>query len=67
MKMEWFGFWIFMAVFVAADHWIFAQGYESFLQKHKTPEEKEMQRLKIEELRRKVEAPNLNSPTPPVA
>lgn len=55
MKMGWFGFWIFMAVLIAADHWIFSQGYESLFQKHKTPEEKELQRLKIEELRRKVE------------
>jgi len=58
MKMDWFGFWIFLAVFVACDHWIFAQGYDSFLQNHKTAEEKELQRLKIEGLRRKVEASN---------
>jgi hypothetical protein len=40
MKMEWFGFWIFLAVFVACDHWIFAQGYDSFFQNHKTEVEK---------------------------
>ena len=57
--MGWFGFWIFMAVFVAADSWLFSQGYETALQKHKTPEEKELQKLKIEELRKKIEAHNV--------
>ena len=52
--MEWFGFWIFLAVFVACDYWIFAKGYDSFFQTHKTAAEKELQRLKIEELRREV-------------
>jgi len=48
-----------MAVFVAADSWLFSQGYETALQKHKTPEEKELQKLKIEELRKKIEAHNV--------
>lgn len=56
--MEWFGFWIFLAVFVACDYWIFSQGYNSFFQDHKTDAEKELQRLKLEERRRKVEAYN---------
>lgn len=59
--MDWFGFWIFLAVFVACAHWIFAQGYDSFFQHHKTEAEKELQRLKIEELRRKVETSNAQS------
>jgi hypothetical protein len=54
IPMDWFGFWIFLAVLVVCDHWIFAQGYDSFFQSHKTVEEKELQRLKIEELRRRV-------------
>lgn len=53
--MEWFGFWIFMAVFVACDHWTFSRGCDSALQKHKTAEEKELQRLKIERLKREAE------------
>ena len=53
--MKWFGFWIFMAVFVACDHWIFAQGYDSAFQHHTTDAEKELQRLKIEQLKCKAE------------
>jgi len=51
--MDWFGFWIFAAVFVVCDCWVFSQGYDSFLQHHKTPEEKELQRIKIERQRAK--------------
>lgn len=53
--MSWFGFWIFMTVFVACDHWVFAQGYDSTFLYHKTEAEKELQRLKIEQLKRKVD------------
>lgn len=51
--LAWLGFWIFMAVLVACDHWIYSQGRDSFFQAHKSDEEKEFQRLKIEELRLK--------------
>jgi len=50
--MAWFGFWIFWAVVIAADCWIFSQGCDSFFQTHKTDAEKELQRLKIERLKR---------------
>ena len=50
--LAWFGFWIFAAVLVVCDHWIFSQGYDSLLQKHKTEVEKELQRLKVEKLKR---------------
>ena len=53
--LAWLGFWIFLAVFVACDHWIYSQGHNSFFQEHKTDEEKELQRLKIEELKLKIE------------
>lgn len=56
MNIAWFGFWVFMAVFVAADYYIFLQGYDSYLQKHKTAEEKELQKLKIEYLKLKIES-----------
>ena len=49
------GFWLFLAVFVVCDCWIYSQGHNSFFQTHKTPEEKELQQLKIEELRLKIE------------
>lgn len=48
MDMTWFGFWIFLAVFMACDHWVFLQGYDSFFQTHKTTAEKELQQLTIE-------------------
>lgn len=49
--MEWFGFWIFLAVFVIVDVYLFLQGYDSLLLKHKTPAEKEIQRIKIEKFK----------------
>ena len=49
---DWAGFWIFMAALVISDCWMLSQGYEGLLQTHKTPEEKEIQRLKIEILRK---------------
>ena len=55
--LAWLGFWIFAAVFVACDHWIYSQGYDSFFQSHKTPAEKELQQLKIQKLRKEVESP----------
>jgi len=45
----WFRFWIFIAVFVACDHWIFQKGYDTLLQSHKTDIEKELLKLSIEE------------------
>ena len=53
--LAWLGFWIFLAVFVAGDYWIYSQGHNSFFQEHKTDAEKELQRLKIEELKLKIE------------
>ena len=44
-----FGFWIFLAVFVACDTWIFREGYDSVFHTHATEQELELQRLKIEE------------------
>ena len=46
--MTWAAFWLFMAVLIVCDCWIFSQGYDSFFQSHKTDAEKELQRLKIE-------------------
>lgn len=47
----WAAFWLFLAVFIVCDCWIFSQGYDSFFQSHKTEAEKEIQRIKIERLR----------------
>ena len=51
MDNSWLGFWIFMTALIICDHWIFSQGYDSFFQSHKTPEEKQIQKIKIEKLR----------------
>ena len=52
--LAWFGFWVFAAVFIARDHWIYSQGYDSYFQTHKTDAEKELQRLKIEKLKSEI-------------
>jgi hypothetical protein len=49
--LAWLGFWIFAAVFIACDHWIYSLGHNSLLQYHKTPEEKELQQLRLKEKR----------------
>lgn len=54
-ELAWLGFWLFLAVFVACDYWLFAQGYDSCLQRHKTAEEKELQKLKLKKLRKEIE------------
>ena len=53
--LSWLGFFIFLAVFVVCDSWIYSKGHDSFFQTHKTDAEKELQRLKIEELKLKIE------------
>jgi hypothetical protein len=53
--LAWLGFWIFMAVFITCDHYIYSQGHDSFFQTHKTEAEKELQRLRIEELKLKIQ------------
>jgi hypothetical protein len=44
-----------MAVFIACDHWIYSRGHDSFFQTHKTEAEKELQRLRIEELKLRIQ------------
>lgn len=58
--MSWFGFWIFAAVFIVCDCWVFTQGYDSFFQYHNAPEEKEIQRIKIDAMK----APQPRKETP---
>lgn len=52
--LAWLGFWMFLSVLIACDHWIYSQGHDSLFQTHKTPQEKELQLLKIEELKLKI-------------
>jgi hypothetical protein len=47
--LAWLGFWIFAAVFFAADTWIYSQGHDSFFYTRKTAEEKELLQLQIEQ------------------
>lgn len=53
--LAWLGFWIFAAIFIVCDYWIYSQGHNSFFQTHKTDVEKELQQLKIEELKLKIQ------------
>lgn len=55
INLGWLGFWIFAAVLIACDTWIFSKGYNSLFQIHETSEEKELQRLVIELKRLEVE------------
>ena len=54
-SLAWFGFWIFLAVLITCDHWLFEKGYNTFFQTHKTDEEKQLQKLKIEELKLRIQ------------
>jgi len=47
--LAWLGFWLFAAVFIYQDNVTFRSGRDSFFQKHKTSEEKELQRIKIQQ------------------
>ena len=49
--MGWFGFWIFLAVLVCCDCFIFYSGYDSYFHIHKTDAEKELQKIKIDKAR----------------
>lgn len=40
--MEWFGFWIFIAVWVYVDHAMYLKGHDGWWFEHKTPEEKRL-------------------------
>ena len=53
--LAWLGFWVFASVFVGCDYWIYSQGHDSFFHTHKTVEERELQQLKIEELKLKIQ------------
>lgn len=38
--MSWFGFWIFLAVYVACEAWLYSKGHNTFFFTHKTDAEK---------------------------
>jgi hypothetical protein len=48
--------WIFAAVFIAGDYWLFSQGYDTLFQSHKTEAEKKIQQIKIDRLRDKTKS-----------
>lgn len=47
----WFGFWIFMAVLLVCDTWLYSQGHNGFFWTHKTDAEKEIQAAQIAKLK----------------
>ena len=46
--MPWFGFWIFLAVYVSCEAWLYGQGHETFFWQHKTDTEKQIQQQVVE-------------------
>ena len=44
----WAAFWLFAAVFVICDTWLYSQGHETMLWTHKTKEEKAIQQRQVE-------------------
>lgn len=54
-------FFIFLSVVWVCESWLFSQGYNTLFHHHKTPEEKEIQRLKIELLKAQIEAEKAKS------
>lgn len=51
----WFGFWIFMTVYILIEGAMYFNGHETFFWQHKTEEEKIIQQLKIERLLEELE------------
>jgi hypothetical protein len=47
----WFGFWIFMTVFLLCDTYLYSKGHETMFWKHKTVEEKQIQQHQIERMK----------------
>jgi hypothetical protein len=43
----WFGFWMFMTVYIICESVMYMHGHETFFWKHKTAEEKHIQQQQI--------------------
>ncbi len=42
-NMGWFGFWLFLSVYVLCEAWLYSKGHETLFWQHKTPVEKQLQ------------------------
>ena len=47
-SLSWFGFWLFLAVFVSCEAWLYSQGHETFFWQHRTDAEKQIQQRSLE-------------------
>lgn len=45
--MAWFGFWIFMAVLVVVDAWLYSKGHSCFIYDHKSDHEKRLREAAV--------------------
>ena len=45
----WFGFWIFMTVFLVCDTWLYSKGNDTLFWRYKTDAEKQLQQKIINE------------------
>lgn len=48
----WAMFWVFMIVYLFVDTLLFTRGYETFFWRHITSEEKQIQQIKIDLMRK---------------
>lgn len=49
--MWWLGFWIFLSIFTICECYLYSQGHETALWKHKTTWEQEHQKAMLEKVK----------------
>jgi len=49
MKMEWFGFWIFLSVYVICEAYLYNNGHDTLFWQHKTVAEQQIQQNSIKD------------------
>jgi hypothetical protein len=52
---SWGMFWLFMIVYAGISAWQFDKGYDTGIWEHKTDAEKEIQKIKIDNMRKDTE------------
>lgn len=46
--ISWFGFWIFMSVYICTEGYMYMNGHDTFFWQHRTEIEKQMQQKALE-------------------
>lgn len=47
-NLSWVGFWIFLAVYVMCEAWLYSHGHDTFFWQHRTDAEKHIQQRIVE-------------------